>query len=257
MASRKEEKERLRAQRLAAEQSETGAARRRLLIGYAVAGVLGVAVLAGLVVVIASSGGGGDSGSNACTEAYVQAQSGVTHGLEFDCRKGTEPTAIQIGDLTQAAQKAGCELKLDLPDEGNSHVPDSTAVQYKTDPPASGNHNPQPLADGAYATPLSYDTSGSPNVRNLVHALEHGRVEVQYSPKLPEDQQLAIKGVFDEDPDGMLLIQNSQMPYAVAVTAWTQLVGCPKYTPEVIDVIRDFRDSYRGNGPEAQVPVSL
>jgi hypothetical protein len=60
--------------------------------------------------------------------------------------------------------------------------------------------------------------------------------------------------VFDDDPAGMLLFPNPDMPYAVAVTAWTQLVGCPKYDEGVLDVIRDFRDTYRGNGPEA-VPL--
>jgi hypothetical protein len=47
------------------------------------------------------------------------------------------------------------------------------------------------------------------------------------------------------------------MPYAVAATAWTHLVGCPKYSPAVLDVLRNFRDTYRGNGPEQQFPISL
>ena len=257
MASRKEEKERLRAQRLAAEQHETGSARRRLLIGYAVAGLLAAAVLAGLVAVIASSGGGGAEGVDACGEAHVQADSGTTKGLDFDCREGTTPAAIQIGDLEQAAKMAGCELKLDLPDEGNSHVPDSEAVKYKTNPPTSGNHNPEQIADGAYTTPLNEDTTSSPSVRNFVHSMEHGRIEIQYSPDLPEDDQLAIKGVFDDNPDGMLIYPNPGMPYEVAVTAWTQLMGCPTYNPAVLDAIRDFRDTYRGNGPEQGFPISL
>ena len=63
----------------------------------------------------------------------------------------------------------------------------------------------------------------------FVHSLEHGRIEIQYSPDLSEADQLALKGVFDESPDGMLLFPNSEMPYDVAVTAWTQLLGCPKY----------------------------
>ena len=256
MASRKEEKERLRAQRLAAEQSAAGAARRRLLIGYAVAGLLGAAVLAGLVAVLASGGGGGDkqvAGFDACSEGHFQLQAGTPQeGIAADCRSGTEPAAIKIGDLAAAAKAAGCKLMLDLPDEGNSHLqPSDPPPTYKTSPPTSGNHITTPLQvpDGAY--------SEMPDLERVVHSLEHGRIEIQYSPKLSEDEQLAIKGVFDEDPDGMLLFPNSKMPYEVAVTAWTQLVGCPKYSPAVLDVIRDFRDTYRGNGPEAQVPVSL
>jgi hypothetical protein len=262
MSSRRQDKERLRAERLAAESREKSQARRRLIAGYFVAGLLGAAVLAGLVVVLASSGGGngGVEASANCDNpdnAHVQSQSGSTDGLELDCREGTPPPEIQFGDLRESAQEAGCELKLNEPDEGNAHIPDTTPFTYKTNPPTSGSHNPTPIADGAYLTPLSDDTSTSPNVRNFVHSLEHGRVEIHYNPDLPEEEQLAIKGVFDEDPAGMIMIPDPNMPYAVAVTAWTQLIGCPNYNPIDLDVIRNFRDTYRGNGPEQQIPVNL
>ena len=256
MSSRREDKERLRAERLAAEARERSQGRRRLIAGYFVAGLLGAAVLAGLVAVVASSGG--DSGPEGlCDNAHVQTESGSTEGLEFDCREGTPPPEIQFGDLQESAQMAGCETRLDLPDEGNTHIADTAPFAYRSDPPASGNHNPTPIADGAYLTPFSDDTSSSPNVRNFVHSLEHGRIEIHYRPNLPDAEQLALKGVFDEDPDGMILVPDPNMPYAVAVTAWTQLIGCPRYDPLDLDVIRNFRDTYRGNGPEQQVPVNL
>lgn len=252
MASRREEKERLRAQRLAAQQASAGAARRRLIAGYIVAGILTLAVLAGLVIVISSGGGGGDTsgGGGTPANAHVQVASGtVPEGVELDGREGTAPAEIQVGDLKEAAQAAGCELKLDLPDEGNSHLkPDEPAPAYKTTPPTSGNHSAEQAADGAYLDEL-------PEI-NYLHSLEHGRVAILYKPGLPEDQQLALKGIFDDDPDGMVLTPDSQMAYQVAAVAWTQMIGCPKYTPEVLDAIRDFRDTYRGNGPEA-VPISL
>jgi Protein of unknown function (DUF3105) len=261
MSSRREDKERLRAERLAAEAREQSQARRRLIAGYFVAGLLGAAVLAGLVVVLLS-GGDGDGGVEASAncddveKAHVQSESGSVKGLELDCREGTPPPEIQFGDLQESARMAGCELMLDLPEEGNGHVPDTTPVTYETNPPTSGDHNPTNIADGAYLTPLNNDTATSPNVRNFVHSMEHGRIEIHYSPDLPEEQQLALKGVFDEDPDGMLLFPDPNMPYAVAVTAWRQLIGCPQYDPLTLDVIRNFRDTYRGNGPE-QIPINL
>ncbi|MGH2984107.1 MAG: DUF3105 domain-containing protein [Solirubrobacterales bacterium] len=257
MSSRREDKERLRAERLAAESREQSQARRRLIAGYFVAGLLGAAVLAGLVVVLTSGGGGDGDGGDAPGNAHIQHQSGTFANLEADGREGTPPPEIQFGDLEQSAQEAGCELKLNLPDEGNGHVPDSTPVQYKTVPPTSGNHNAEPLADGAYTTPLGNDTTTSPNIRNAVHSMEHGRIEIQYKPSLPEDQQLALKGVFDEDPGGMLMFPNSDIPDDVAVTAWTNEAVCPSYDPVVLDVIRNFRDTYRGNGPEQQIPINL
>jgi Protein of unknown function (DUF3105) len=254
MASRKEEKERLRAQRLAAERASQSGGRARLMAGYVVAGVLALAVIVGLVAVVTSGGGGG--GADACSNAHIQ-NTGTFKGLTPDCRKGTPPPAIHYGDLAVSAQKAGCQLKLNLPDEGNTHVPDSTPVHYRTVPPTSGNHNPNPISDGAYTTPMTDDTSKSPNVRNFVHSMEHGRIEIHYKPTLPESQQLALKGVFDADSPGMLLFPDPNMPYAVAVTAWTNEAVCPAYNPLVLDVIRNFRDTYRGNGPEQQIPINV
>ena len=46
------------------------------------------------------------------------------------------------------------------------------------------------------------------------------------------------------------------MPYAVAATAWTQLVGCKEFKgAATLDVIRDFRDQFLGQGPEGQFPA--
>jgi hypothetical protein len=256
MASRKEEKERLRAQRLAAEQAATGSDKRRLYIGYALAGLLGAAVLVGLVIAVtgSSNSSGGANGFDTCSDGHFQIQAGTPPpDAKPDCRVGTTPPPIKTGDLALSAKEAGCTLEENLPDEGNSHIQASDPEpNYKTNPATSGNHITAPLQapDGAYSTPMDQ--------RYTVHSMEHGRVEYQYSSSLPEDQQLAIKGVFDEDPDGVLMFpNNSNMPYAVAATAWTHLVGCPKYSPAVLDVLRNFRDTYRGNGPEQQFPISL
>jgi hypothetical protein len=250
MATRKEEKERLRAQRLEAEREEATAARKRLLLGYGLAGFLTAAVLAGIVVVIASGGGGSSESTPA--GAHIDLATGSINGVEPDDRKGTAPAPIENLDLQNSAAAAGCDLRLDLPDEGNSHLePGSKPPKYGTSPPTSGNHVTTPFqeADGAYLK--------TPELIQIVHSLEHGRIEVQYAPDLPEEDQLALKGVFDESPSGMLLFPNPQMPYQVAATAWTQLIGCKRYEgTKTLDAIRNFRDAYRGRGPEGQIPVN-
>src|SRR5436190_12848676 len=111
MASRKDEKERLRAERLAAEQREAADARRRLMAGYALAGALGLAVLVGLVVVIAGSGGGSGTGtSGRCSQAHIiggPSLSGAsTNGVAVDCRQGTKPPPVKYADLSKAAKVA-------------------------------------------------------------------------------------------------------------------------------------------------------
>ena len=228
-----------------------------------------IRVLAALAAATAVGAGcGGDDGNGGSDEpatgtckdpgenAHIQYASGTCTRLQTDNREGEPPPSVELSDLAEAAKAANCVLREDLPDEGADHVADSTPVVYGTDPPTSGDHNPVPIADGAYVTPISYDTSSPPNVRNYVHSLEHGRVEIQYSQELPEPDQLRIKGVFDEDPAGMLTFPNNTMPYLVAATAWQALLGCRDYRPAVLDALRDFRDKYRGNGPE-NVPVNL
>ncbi len=245
--SAKSERERRRAERVAAEQAAAASERRRLMLGYVVAGVLTLAVVVGIVFVI---GSGGDDepqvgGKDIPDEAHIQINSGFLHETTPDGREGTPPPALQQGDLEIAAEQAGCELQLDLEDEGSTHVTEKSEIpDYGTDPPTSGNHHPEQLADGAYAE--------MPEPSFFVHSLEHGRVEIQYSPDLPERDQLALKGVFDQQPDGVLLFPNTEMQAAVAVTAWTQLMTCERFEGQAtLDAIRDFRDIYIGQGPEA------
>jgi hypothetical protein len=251
--SAKSERERRREERLAAEQAAAASERRRLMLGYAVAGALTLAVIVGLVIVFTS--GGSDEpqapgGGEIPDEAHIQVNSGLLHDLTPDGREGTPPAALQQGDLETAARDAGCELQLDLEDEGANHITKESEIpDYGTNPATSGDHHPEPLADGAYAE--------MPEPWWVLHAMEHGRVAIQYSPELSEAEQLELKGVFDEAPDGVLLFPNDEMPYEVAVTAWTQLMGCETYEgAATLDAVRDFRDIYIGQGPEA-VPLSV
>ena len=254
MASR-EEREQRRTERLAAERREAAGARRRLIIGYIVAGALGLAVVVGIVIVLAGSGGDGADGQTVDggelpAAAHIELESGVLHDYSSDGREGTVPPELAQGDLAAAAEQAGCELMLDLEEEGNTHLTKrGDAPEYESDPPTSGDHWPEQLADGAYGE--------YPDPIYSLHGLEHGRIAIHYSPELSEEEQLELKGLFDEDFDGMLLFPNPEMPYEVAATAWTQMIGCEQYEgAATIDAIRDFRDTYRGQGPEA-VPVVI
>jgi hypothetical protein len=245
MATRKEERERLRQLRQEAEKRGVGDQRRRLLIGYAIAGVLGLAVIAGIVVLIGSSGGGVTGGK----EAHINVATGQTNGVKPDDRSGPAPPAIAVGNLQQAAKDAGCVLRLNLPDEGHTHVQEGTKVKYKTDPPTSGGHAlpPAQQADGAYAE--------MPEPLDFVHSLEHGRMEIQYSSKLPESNQEALKGLYDTLYGGTLLFPNNDMPYQVAATTWTNLIGCKTYEgAKTMDAIRDFgRETWNRYGAESEL----
>ncbi len=229
MADRKEEKERLRQARLEAEKREATGQRKRMILGYGIAGVLAIAVLVG-VVIVATSGGGGASG-----KAHTNQVTGSTNGVPVDDRTGTPPPPVQTTNLKLAAKRAGCVLRLKLRDEGHDHVSPGTTVKYDTNPPTSGDHvqPPDQQADGAY--------SEMPAAIDIVHSLEHGRLEIQYDPTLPESDQLELKGLYDTIYSGALFFPNPQMPYQVAATTWTNLLGCKSYRGgATLDAIRAF-----------------
>jgi hypothetical protein len=228
---REEERQRLREAREEKEKSHTSSERKRLLLGYGIAAVIGLVVVVGIIVLIASSGGSGGGNSS-----HIDVESGSTNGVSPDDRQGTKPASIKVENLQKAAKEAGCVLRLKLKDEGHEHIPPgSEAPEYKTNPPTSGNHVEPPFqqADGAYSEmPLPID---------FVHSLEHGRMEIQYSPSLPEAAQLELKGLYETMYGGTLLFPNEEMPFEVAATTWTNLLGCKKYEGQkTLDAIAAF-----------------
>jgi hypothetical protein len=223
MASRKEQKEKLRQERLERERAAAAAAARRRRIGYIVAGALVAAVVVAVVAIAFASGG--DSGKGA------SASGGWPSG-SIPARK--------VSYLNAAAQAAGCVLQSPKI-EGREHT--LKPVHYKSQPPTSGPHNPVPAHDAAYLK--------SPGNEHLVHALEHGRVIYWFKSTTPAAVRGALKKLYDEDNKLVILAPNpSPMPYAVAASSWGKLIGCPKYNEKVPDALRAFRDANRLKGPE-------
>jgi hypothetical protein len=158
---------------------------------------------------------------------------------------GTLPP-VRIKNLTAAAKAAGCSLS-NPPDEGHAHEPrEFTINDYRSNPPTSGTHFPEWYPDGVY------DPGTTPHLGMLVHALEHGRIELQYKPGTSAGKVGQLKKLVDElDGYHLLLFQNeTEMPFAVAATAWGHLLGCPEFNDKVFDALRAFRTDYVDKGPE-------
>jgi hypothetical protein len=238
MSHRREQKEALRRERERREAEARAAAQRKRLVGIVAAVVLGVAAIA-VVVVVAAGGSGGDGGG------------GVKGNQDIFPSGGSIPKQKEF-DLTKAADAAGCELKTNKA-VSRSHIDDiNQKVKYNTNPPNSGKHYFDPAQDGLYNGPAPKDTQ-------LVHAQEHGRVITWVKPSLPRDVRQQIRALFDEDSYQMIVVQRSNMPYAIAATAWgadpTPLgtgytLGCASWNDKIIDALRAFRDEHRSNGPE-------
>jgi hypothetical protein len=232
MSSRQEEKERRKREREEREAAEKASAARRKRMqvvfggGLAVLAVAAVAVV--LVFVVGGSGGDDPSSAVAKGDAAIPAQ--------------------KISDIKAAAKAAGCTLKEDLPNEGAGHEEkDFKPSDYKQNPPTSGNHFPQWAQDG------TYNPGDTPDLGQLVHTLEHGRIDIQYKPGTPATTIAKLETFMKENEDGyhMLLFQNpTKMPSAVAATAWDQQLGCPTMNDKVFDALRTFREAHIDKGPE-------
>lgn len=242
MAKGDRNRDELRQERLDAEASEKQGGRNRLLLGYGMAGL--VVVIIAVVVIVVVSGGGSDDSTAAAggqldeggAHINLNLSYGSTNGVTPDGRAGIVPAAAQGTDLQAAAKAAGCKVQLHLRDEGHEHIPPgSEPPEYETEPPNSGNHVEPPYqqADGAYTE--------TPEEIDFVHSLEHGRMEIEYQPNLPEKAQLELKGLYDTMYGASLLFPNEKMPYQVAAVTWTNILGCKSYEgAKTLEAIRAF-----------------
>jgi Protein of unknown function (DUF3105) len=232
VSHRQEEKQRRRAEREAQEKAARAKAARRQRLQIAIGGVVAIAVIAVVALLATGTLGGGDGGSD---EIAADPASDATIPKQV------------IGDVDEAAKAAGC--KLTHPEiEGRQHESrDFTPGDYKTNPPTSGNHFPQWAQDGVYPP------GGTPPLGQLVHTLEHGRIDVQYKPGTPQETIDQLNALLAEMNDGyhLLLFENqTNMDAAVAATAWGHSLTCPEMNDKVFDAIRTFRNQYIDKGPE-------
>ena len=214
------------------EQAEAKRAARRKRMTLAFGGLLGVALIAGIVVVVLVLGG--EDSSSKPKQAS-------------DAAANVKLPAQATSDMAAAAKAAGCTLS-NPAYEGASHEPKKfKPSDYKTNPPTSGNHTPDWYDDGIYAA------GDTPDLGKTVHPLEHGRIEVQYAPGTPKETVTQLEALLAEEQDGyhMLLFQNDTgMKAKIAATAWTHSLTCPEMNDKVFDAIRTFRARYIDKGPE-------
>ena len=233
MSSRREEKEARRQERLEREAAEERAAARRKRLGMAGAVLAGLGAIAAVVAIAVTTLGGGDEETTA--------------GGASDAAAAVQLPEQRTSDLQEAAKAAGCEIE-NAKYEGAGHEEkEFKPSDYKTNPPTSGMHFPEWYDDGIY-------TPGTvPELGQLVHTLEHGRINLQYAKGTPAGDVAKLEALYQEQNEGyhILLYENAtDMPSAVAATAWTQKIGCPEMNDEVFDALRTFRARYTDKGPE-------
>ena len=165
-----------------------------------------------------------------------------------DASAAAELPAQKTSDLDEAAKAAGCTVTHPEYEGAGHEEKDFKPADYRTNPPTSGTHFPEWADDGIYAP------GNVPQLGMLVHTLEHGRINVQYKPGTPAAEVAQLEALLQEQNEGyhMLLYENpTGMDAAVAATAWTQSLTCPKMNDQVFDAIRSFRARYTDKGPES------
>jgi len=236
MASRQEEKERRRAERLERERKEAAAKARSKRLQLAGGGLLAVAAVAAIIAAVTLGLSGSDGGGE--REAAAP-----TSGEEASVTLPEQATS----DYAAAAEAAGCTLTNPAFEGANHASKTFRPADYETNPPTSGDHTPDWYEDGVY------EPGTTPSLGMLVHTLEHGRIDVQYKAGTDAQTVAQLEALLAEQNEGyhMLLFENTtNMQPAVAATAWTHSLSCPQMNDQVFDAIRTFRARYIDKGPE-------
>jgi Protein of unknown function (DUF3105) len=216
--------------RKAAEQGDdVGLRHRAVLYGVAGAGFLG---LIGVALVLALGGG-----------------------------KSGDPK--RLGAAMAAANCTFKTVTAYVPKGQSTHVPSLTKkLPWNTDPPSNGQHYPEWAVWGFYNQPV--------NPRMVVHNEEHGGVILWWGSKVPSSTVAKLLAFYTEQPDGSFGTPYPTLGSKIAITAWTgesshyqqdgyygqgHIAICPNYTAATKKAFEDFRNLYRGHGPEG-IPLS-
>lgn len=145
-----------------------------------------------------------------------------------------------------------CAKIQSFPSQGQTHIqPGEPHPPYNSNPPTSGWHYDTPQRDGIYTTEQSQE--------QILHNLEHGYVNIQYSGlNGPEVQRLT--DLVRRDQRHLILAPYPGLPadVKIALTAWTGPNGDPtrqigklQYCTGVDETaVRDFIRAFRDQGPE-------
>lgn len=236
MASRKEQKEALRKERLAREQKAAQAAARKRLIGIVVAAILALGIVGALVAVLAA--GGDDDGATA----------GGGGGATIDYPEPAELPEQREANLQAAMRAAGCEEETVQTQGAGQHTTDpNEQIEYESEPPAIGPHYQEWPDDALYEE--------APPTTHVVHTLEHGRILVWVNPDLPEERLAEFRALYEEDPYHVIMLPREELDAPFAVSAWVgqdtgHILRCDEVNERTWDAIRAFKERYRDRAPE-------
>jgi hypothetical protein len=161
--------------------------------------------------------------------------------------------AIVVGALILNSNRgapAAAGVEQQFPNEGQTHVPDTTQPTYNHYPPSSGPHYDAPAPWGTIGTTL-------PEGR-FVHNLEHGGIAVLYKcsddcVKIASDVTALYNNLPNDPRFGerkLVATPYTHMDHKFAAVAWTFVLEMDSWDPSAIE---RFYNAHVDRGPE-QVP---
>ena|SRR3990167_8155594 len=129
------------------------------------------------------------------------------------------------------------------PSEGADHLPEGTKIDYKTNPPTSGNHYAKEAKWGVYTIELSDE--------QLVHNLEHGGVNVFYqADKISSADLEKLTTLAKGYRSKVILVPRIKNDSLIALASWEYLLKLDSFDEQKIS---QFLKNNRNHAPE-QVP---
>lgn len=156
--------------------------------------------------------------------------------------------------VNSLAGAAGCTEVQTFGSEGQTHISPPATVQYRTNPPTSGNHYGGVGPTGVHTAPIQNETQ--------VHNLEHGHIGVQYTEALNPEVITELEKVARDNNTAVFLAPKPDLTDApLAISSWGKLATCatPGSPAAVREFVEEYIKAYRGDAPEGFVggqPIS-
>jgi Protein of unknown function (DUF3105) len=180
-----------------------------------------------------------------------------------------------VGAIVLLTSRGGSDTRATLVDAGCTYenfpgllnAPDHSDVtsldakpKWNSNPPTSGPHWGQPAVLGFYDSPVLLVQS--------THNLEHGVVVIHYGPDVADSDVEALRGFYDDDPNGLLVAPLPANKDKITLSAWTApdtatgtedrgrgfLARCSGFDE---DAFSAFVEEHRYQGPERIPPDNL
>jgi hypothetical protein len=157
---------------------------------------------------------------------------------------GAALAAWLVAGVAHAQEPAGPGRK--MPDRGQDHVPQGTAISYQEYPPTSGPHWPVWAKWGMYTEPVPDEA--------FVHNLEHGGIVILYKCATPcPDVVRQLQETFQTLPPSkyghvkVVVSPNGRIKTRFALLAWTRLDEFDRFDRDrIVGFVRAWQDK----GPE-------